>query len=98
MEWQQRGFDYAFTTLEVHDVTDADALGSNPLMKDGEVIGRATSGGYGFRIEKSLILGMVKPELSVPGTELETDILGQKHRCTVLEESPYDPNNERLRA
>ncbi|MEJ1994778.1 MAG: FAD-dependent oxidoreductase [Limibacillus sp.] len=98
VEWQQKGFDYAFTTLEVHDVTDADALGSNPIYHQGEVVGRATSGGYGFRIGKSLMLAMVKPDLSVPGTELETDILGTKHRCTVLEESPYDPNNERLRA
>ena len=98
VEWQQRGFNYAFTTMEVHDVKDADALGSNPILHNGEVVGRATSGGYGFRIGKSLILGMVKPELSVPGTELETDILGNKFRCTVLEESPYDPNNERLRA
>ncbi len=41
---------------------------------------------------------MVKPDLAVPGTELETDILGKKHLCTVLEESPYDADNLRLRA
>ncbi|WP_455373143.1 GcvT family protein [Limibacillus halophilus] len=98
VEWQQKGFNYAFTTLEVHDVTDADALGSNPIYKDGKLVGRATSGGYGFRIQKSLVLAMVDPALSEPGTSLEIDILGKIYPCTVLEESPYDPNNERLRA
>ena len=98
VEWQQKGFNYASTTLEVHDVTDADALGSNPIYKDGKLVGRATSGGYGFRIQKSLVLAMVDPALSEPGTSLEIDILGKIYPCTVLEESPYDPNNERLRA
>jgi dimethylglycine dehydrogenase len=98
VEWQQKGFNYAFSTLEVHDVTDADALGSNPIYKDGKLVGRATSGGYGFRIGKSLVLAMIDPALSEVGTSLEIDILGSIHRCTVLEESPYDPNNERLRA
>jgi len=96
--WQQKGFQNAFVTLEVHDVTDADALGNNPIFKDGETVGRATGGGYGFRIEKSLALAMVRPEFSEPGTELEMDILGTTHRVTVIEESPYDPQNEKLRA
>ncbi len=96
--WQQKGFDNAFATLEVHDVTDADPIGNNPIFKDGKMIGRATSGGYGFRIRKTLMLAMLRPDLAEPGTELEVDILGTKHRCTVLEESPYDPQNACLRA
>lgn len=86
-------------TLEVHDTTDADAIGGNPIMlPDGEVIGRATSGGYGFRLGKSLALAMVRPDLAAVGTELMIDILDQRLRVTVLQESPYDPDNQRLRA
>ncbi|MBB3064405.1 GcvT family protein [Limibacillus halophilus] len=96
--WQQKGFDNAFATLEVHDITDADPVGNNPIFKDGKMIGRATSGGYGFRIQKTLMLAMLRPDLAEPGTELEVDILGTRHRCTVLEESPYDPQNACLRA
>jgi glycine cleavage system aminomethyltransferase T len=60
--------------------------------------GTANSGGnYGFRLEKSLALAMVRPELSEPGTELEMAILGDRHRVTVIPESPYDPENQRLR-
>jgi dimethylglycine dehydrogenase len=83
----------------VHDTTDADAIGGNPIMRpDGEVIGRATSGGYGFRLEKSLALAMVRPDLAAVGTELMIDILDQRLRATVVTESPYDPDNEKLRA
>ena len=96
--WQEQGFQNAFATLEVHDVTDADALGNNPITKDGKVVGRATSGNYGFRVGKSLALAMVRPEVAGIGTELKMDILGTSHRVTVIEESPFDPENERLRA
>jgi dimethylglycine dehydrogenase len=84
-------------TLEVHDTEDADALGNNALLKDGELVGRATSGGYGFRVGKSLALGMVKPELTEPGSELGIDILGKTYKATVIPDSPFDPKNERLR-
>ena len=96
--WKQKGFANTFVTMEVHDVMDADARGSEVIYKDGEVVGRATSGGYGWRIGKSLALAMVKPELAALGTAMEIEILGQRHRVTVIEESPYDPQNEKLRA
>ncbi|MEQ8603496.1 MAG: FAD-dependent oxidoreductase [Marivibrio sp.] len=76
----------------------ADALGSNPIYKDGELVGRATSGNYGFRTGKSLVLAMVRPSLAEVGTELEIDILRTLHKCVVIDESPFDPDNERLRA
>ena len=95
--WMERGFSNRLVTLEVHDVTDADALGNNPLFVDGELVGRATGGNYGFRVGKSLALAMVKPELAEVGTTLEMDILGAMYRATVIPESPYDPENERLR-
>ena len=98
VKWQQEGFDNKMVTLEVHNVTDADPLGNNAVYKDGEVIGRATGGNYGFRVKKSLAIAMVKPEFSNVGTELEMDILDQKHKVTVIEDSPYDPMNEKIRA
>ncbi|NVK33721.1 MAG: GcvT family protein [Rhodobacteraceae bacterium] len=98
LAWQEKGFKWAFVTLEVHGIKDADARGSEAIFLNGEPVGRATSGGYGWRLGKSLALAMVKPELVELGTELEIQILGEKYKATVIEESPFDPDNERLRA
>jgi len=97
-EWQQKGFSNKLVTLEVKDVVDADALGNNPIYKDGHVVGRATGGNYGFRVQKSLAIGMVLPEYAKIGTELTMDILGKIHKVHIIEDSPYDPNNELIRA
>jgi dimethylglycine dehydrogenase len=98
LAWRERGFANRFVTLEVHDVTDSDALGNNPIYEAGRLVGRATGGNYGFRLEKSLALAMVRPELAAPGTELEMTILDRRHPVTVIPESPYDPDNVRLRS
>jgi dimethylglycine dehydrogenase len=84
-------------TLEVANVTDADALGNNALLSGNEMVGRATGGGFGFRVNKSLALGMVPPAMARPGTALEIEILGQNYPATVIPDSPFDPKNERLR-
>jgi len=97
LAWQQAGIRNRLVTLEVHDVDDADALGNNALLMDGELVGRATGGGFGFRVDKSLALGMVRPDLAEPGTQLEIDILGRNYRATVIPDSPFDAKNERLR-
>ena len=98
VSWQQKGFANSLVTLEVRDVDDADAIGGNPIYRDGELIGRATSGNYGFRIGKSLAMAMVKPGLDAIGTEVEIEILGKRYAAVVIEESPFDSENERLRA
>ena len=97
MASNEAGLDNLLVTLVVSDVTDADALGNNALTKDGELIGRATGGGYGFRIDQSLALGMVRPKFADPGTEMEIEILGKNYPAVVVPESPFDPTNERLR-
>ncbi len=96
-DWQSRGFGNQFVTMEVHGVTDTDARGSEAIYKDGKVVGRATSGGFGFRTGKSLALGLVSPELASVGTEMEIEILAKRYRITVVPESPYDPENTALR-
>ncbi|HEX6112544.1 MAG TPA: aminomethyltransferase family protein, partial [Geminicoccaceae bacterium] len=98
VRWREQGFANRFVTLEVHDVTDADALGNNPIYAGPALVGRATGGNYGFRVEKSLALAMVRPEHAEVGTELDMGILGTRHRVTVIPESPCDPDNERLRS
>ena len=97
-KWREKGFDNKLVTLEVHETSDADVLGNNPIYENGSVVGRATGGDFGFRLGKSIALGMVKPELANVGQKLRIDILGKMHEATILEESPYDAENKLLRA
>ena len=88
-----------FVTLEVHEVSDADPLGNEPMFAPGgEIVGRATSGYFGHTLQKSLAIGYLQPAYAAVGTELEMEILGLRRRATVLVESPYDPDNKELKA
>ena len=97
-KWREKGFDNKLVTLEVHNTKDADVLGNNPIFKDGKVVGRATGGEFGFRLDKSIALAMVKPDFAKVGDKLQVDILGEMYDATVLDESPYDSENKLLRA
>ena len=98
LAWQRRGAKNRFVTLEVHGVTDFDARGSEPIYHQGRLVGRTTSGGYGWRLGTSLALGMVSPALGELGTEVEIRILDVPHRATIIGESPFDPKNAALKA
>jgi dimethylglycine dehydrogenase len=97
-KWREKGFDNKLITLEVHNTKNADVLGNNPIYKDNKVVGRATGGEFGFRLDKSIALAMVKPEHANVGDKLQVDILGEMYEATVIEESPYDSENNLLRA
>ena len=96
-EWQARGVDNAFVTLKVHDTTDADAIGGNPIYLDGKLVGRCTSGGYGFRLGYSIALAMVSPDLAEVGTIFDIDILGTSYKAEIVQESPFDVDNNHTR-
>ena len=97
---REKGLNWSFVTMEVHGVTDADSdtRGSEPIYAKGKLVGRATNGGFGWRVNKSLALGMVKPEFATQGTELEIKILDKMFKASVIPESPYDADNLKLRA
>jgi dimethylglycine dehydrogenase len=49
-------------------------------------------------VQKSLALGMVRPDLAEVGQRLKISILGRPFDAIVVPESPYDPDNARLKA
>ncbi|HEX7107696.1 MAG TPA: FAD-dependent oxidoreductase, partial [Aestuariivirga sp.] len=97
---REKGLNWNFVTMEVHGVTDADSdtRGSEPIYSKGKLVGRATNGGFGWRVNKSLALGMVKPEFATLGYELDIKILDKIFKASVIAESPYDADNLKLRA
>ena len=97
-KWREKGFKNKLVTMEIHNVEDADVLGNNPIYENNKVVGRATGGDFGFRLGKSIALGMVNPDVATTGQKLKIDILGKMYDATILDESPYDPENNLLRA
>ena len=76
--------------------SNADATGGEPIFKDGQGVGRVTSGAYGYSVGMSLALGYVKGVK--PGDEVDVMVLGQPHKAVILAEPPFDAKGERLRA
>ena len=95
---KQRGAKKRFVTLTV-DAGEADAPYMSTLWHEGEIVGETTSGGWGYRVGKSIALGMVRADLVAPGTELEVEIYGERRAAVVQPDQPlWDPQNERIRA
>ncbi|WP_298853686.1 FAD-dependent oxidoreductase [uncultured Ruegeria sp.] len=95
---KQQGVKKSFVTLTV-EAGDCDAPYMSCIWQGDEIVGETTSGAWGYRVGKSIALGMIKAELANPGTELEVEIYGQKCRAVVEQDQPlWDPENERLRA
>jgi dimethylglycine dehydrogenase len=95
---KQQGRKKGFATLVV-EAGDCDAPYMSTLWHDGEIVGETTSGGWGYRIGKSIALGMVRADLLEAGTELEVEIYGERYKAVVQPDRPlWDPENERIRA
>ncbi|MFT4959363.1 MAG: dimethylglycine dehydrogenase [Paracoccaceae bacterium] len=95
---QQQGRKKRFVTLVV-DAGTADAPYMSMLWHDGTIVGETTSGAWGYRVDASIALGMLRADLVVPGTEIEVEIYGERRRAVVQEDQPlWDPTNARLRA
>ena len=97
LKQQQEGVPQRFVTLEV-EADDADPMGNEPLYLNGEMVGRATAGAYGHVVAKSLAIGYVSPAAAELDTPLEIEILGDRRAARVIRDSPWDPDNARLRA
>ncbi|SHL50321.1 dimethylglycine dehydrogenase [Roseovarius marisflavi] len=95
---KQAGRKKAFVTLIV-DAKEADAPYMSTLWHDGAIVGETTSGAWGYRVNASVALGMIRADLAVPGTEIEVEIYGERCRAVVQADAPlWDPENARLRA
>ncbi len=72
------------------------ALGNEPVRLAGTVVGRVTSGGYGYTVQRSIAYAYV-PASVAAGTAVEIDIFGQWIGGTVSDEPLYDPSGARMR-
>jgi 4-methylaminobutanoate oxidase (formaldehyde-forming) len=72
-------------------------LGSEPVRIGGQVVGRVTSGGYGYAVERSLAYAYL-PAGAAAGTAAEIEVFGEPVGAEVVAEPAWDPRAERIRA
>ena len=74
------------------------ALGNEPVRVGGEVVGRVTSGGYGFAVGKSIAYAYLPPDRAAIGIRGDVEVFGERVGFEVAAEPLYDPKGERIRA
>ncbi|KQZ81919.1 dimethylglycine dehydrogenase [Mesorhizobium sp. Root157] len=96
---KQQGVAKRFVTLLVENPGECDAPYMSTLWHDGKIVGETLSGGWGHRIDESIALGMLRADLTEPGSAVEIEIFGERFKAVVQKDEPlWDPDNERLKA
>lgn len=72
------------------------ALGNEPVRIGGDVVGRVTSGGYGYTVERSIAYAYVPADVEL-GAAVEIDIFGEWVAGEVAREPLFDPKGDRVR-
>jgi glycine cleavage system aminomethyltransferase T/glycine/D-amino acid oxidase-like deaminating enzyme len=72
------------------------ALGNEPVRVENEIVGRVTSGGYGYTVARSIAYAYVPAELDF-GAAVEIDIFGRWIAGEIVSEPLFDPKGERVR-
>jgi len=73
-------------------------LGSEPVRIGGEIVGRVTSGGYGYAVGQSLAYAYLPADATAVGTAAEVEVFGDWVAAEVVPEPAWDPRGERIRA
>jgi glycine cleavage system aminomethyltransferase T len=73
-------------------------LGNEPVRAGDEVVGRVTSGGYGYTVGRSIAYAYLPVAAGEPGTKVEVGVFGAWVPGVVTREPLYDPSGDRVRA
>ncbi|MDA7982647.1 MAG: FAD-dependent oxidoreductase [Alphaproteobacteria bacterium] len=101
MREEERGARQSLRLFEVAS-EDTDAIGNEPIMRDGVYAGFVTSGDRGHTVDKSLALGYVLSEAleaeAEGAGEWMIELLGEPRGAKLLTEPPVDPSGARMRS
>ncbi len=73
------------------------ALGSEPVRISEDVVGRVTSGGYGYTMARSIAYAYLPADVAATGQAVEVEIFGEWIAGEVAEEPLWDPDGARIR-
>ena len=86
-----------YLMLDEPDEVQADPLGGEAVLCDGEVVGRISSGGYGYECKHYLAFAYISIDAATVGNELEVLILSEPRRAVIVAEPIRDAQNLLLR-
>jgi dimethylglycine dehydrogenase len=96
-EEKQSGGKLRLSTFAV-EADDADAIGDEPIWRDGRVIGWVTSGGFGHYVGKSLAMGYIEKAQADAETGFDIEIIGERRPAVRLAAPAYDPAGAAMRS
>ena len=73
------------------------ALANEPVRVADEIVGRVTSGGYGYTVERSIAYAYLPAEHAQAGADVAVEIFGEWVGGEVTAEPLFDPRGGRLR-
>jgi len=72
-------------------------FGGETILSDGAVVSLASSAGYGWTVQKTIIYGYLDEDLR-DQDRFEIEVFGERHPIQRVDGVLYDPQNERLKA
>jgi glycine cleavage system aminomethyltransferase T len=93
---KQAGIARRLRTIVLDDPTQV-VIGNEPVRSGGQVVGRVTSGGFGYSLDASIAFAYLPTELG-PGDAVAIDLFGTWIPATVQTDTLFDPRSERVRS
>lgn len=97
MAIKEKGVSKKLIGFELEDSSKV-AKNGNSILVGGKAVGKVTSGGYGFTLEKSIGLGYVETDYTAVGTEIEVDLGDSKVKGKIVVKPFYDPEGLKTHA
>ena len=68
-------------------------LHDEPILGDGKIIGRTTSGNYSFNFNKNMAFGYVNLGQNLNGKDIEIEVEKTKYKAIIESKPLHDPDN-----
>ena len=69
-------------------------LHDEPILNNGKIIGRTTSGNYSFNFKKNMAFGYVNSEQNLNGKDIEIEVEKKKYKAIIESKPLHDPDNK----
>ena len=97
LKQREKGAESRIVTLILDD-GDAVPLGNEPVLCDGEIVGKTTSAAFGYRVGKPIAIADVTvADARSEGTHVEIDIAGDRFGARLRHAAAFDTAGARMR-